>query len=236
MEADAILDGFAFYLQTRVAERQFDRTYFRIAHSYVSQPYFGGHLIWRFPTLWISRHAAARRNRYGAAFETLDRWLGTPALQSAMYEVAHLPKDRLTADTIVTTISNAAGQDVSWAFAAATTDVNYAVDAIAGKSVTVSRRGDLQLPRTALMLKVAFADGSSTMTAWDGRDQSHTFQFAGPSPIVAAYLDPDRIVAFDNHLDNSIVAPAPTNVPVRKWAARWMVWLQHTMLSYGFLA
>lgn len=235
--ADEILDGYAWYRATGEVEHLFDVTFFRTAHSVASRPYFGGHVIWSFPTLRLSRHVVASRDRYGAAFESLDRWLGTPTLQSAMFEVAHLPADRLTADIIVKTLSNAAGQDVSWAFGDAAIDVDYAVDAISDKSVTVSRRGIAAIPRNAMMLKVVFADGEPVLVNWDGREASHTFQFSGPSKIVAANLDPDRIIAFDrNHLNNSIVPSQPTNVPVRKWAARWIVWLQHTMLSYGFLA
>lgn len=236
-KAADLLDGFAWYAATRDVEHAFDLSYLRLAHSVESRPYFGGHVIWSFPTLRLSRHAAASRNPYAAAFDSLERWMGTPTLQAAMYEVTQLPVDRLTASEIITTLSDAAGQDLSWAFASATTNVDYVVDSIADKSVTVSRRGDAQLPPGAVALKVVFGDGSGTVAAWDGPDQSRTFQFQSSSPIVAAYLDPDRIVAVDrNHLDNSIVTAAPTNVPVAKWAARWMVWLQHTMLSYGFLA
>lgn len=247
--AAAMLDGFAWYLQGHAVERMFDRRYLRLAHSVESRPYLGEHLVWSFPTLRLSRSAVAPRDRYAAVFDSLERWIGTPALQAAMFEVAHLPADRLTADGIVKTISDAAGQDLSWAFNAAATDVNYAVDELSGTSVTVSRRGSgmftgRSAPRLgdfdsgdALRIKVVFADGVSAFATWDGRDQTRTFIFQGPSTAVAAYLDPDRIVTLDsNRLDNAIVAPAPTNVPVRKWAARWMVWLQHTMLSYGFLA
>jgi hypothetical protein len=248
-KAGAILDGVAYYLQTRAVEKVFDAFYLRTAHSAESRPYFGGHVRWSFPTLRLSRHAVAARDRYGAVFESLDRWLGTPTMRTALFEVSQLPVERLTADGIVSTISNASGQDLSWAFDAAAADVNYAVDNLSANSVTVSRRGSGMFtgraaPRVgeyqsgdALQLKVVFADGSTAWTTWDGRDQTRTFTFQGPGPIVAAYLDPDRIVAVDsNRLDNAITAPAPTNVPVRKWAARWLTWLQHTMLSYGFLA
>ena len=88
-----------------------------------------------------------------------------------------------------------------------------------------------------MVIKVSFVDGTESVVRWDGRDVSRTFRFRGPSRAAAASLDPDRQVTFDgNRLDNARVTPAPTNVPVRKWAARWLVWLQHTMLSYGFLA
>lgn len=248
-KAAAIIDGFAGYLQTHAIEREFDRRYLRTAYSAESRVYLGGHIIWSFPTLRLSRQAMAGSDRYAAVFDAVARWIGIANLQGAMFEVAHLPGDRLRADVIIKTISDAAGQDLSWAFDAALTDVNYAVDALSGSSVTVSRRGDgmftgRSAPRVggfdsgdALRLKVVFADGATAFATWDGRDQTRTFTFQGPSRPVAAYLDPDRIITLDrNRFDNAIVPPSTTNVPVRKWAARWMVWLQHTMLSYGFLA
>jgi hypothetical protein len=248
-KAAAIIDGFAGYLQAHAIEREFDLRYLRTAHRVESCAYLGGHIIWSFPALRLSRHALAGTDRYAAVFDALERWIGIANLQGAMFEVAQLPADRLQADTIIKTISDAAGQDLSWAFDAALTDVNYGVDALSGASVTVSRRGGGMFtgraaPRVggfdsgdALRLKVVFADGTTTVAAWDGRDQTRTFTFQGKSTVVAAYLDPDHIVTLDrDRFDNAIVPPSPTNVPVRKWVARWMVWLQHTMLSYGFLA
>jgi hypothetical protein len=247
--AAAIIDGFSGYLQTHAIERAFDRRYLRTAHSVESCAYLGGHVIWSFPALRLSRHAMTSGDRYAAVFDALERWIGIANLQGAMFAVAHLPADRLQADTIIKTISDAAGQDLSWAFDAALTDVDYAVDALSGTSVTVSRRGagmftGRAAPRVggfdsgdALRLKVVFADGATAFATWDGRDATRTFSFQGPSTAIAAYLDPDRIVTLDrNRLDNAVVPPSTTNVPVRKWVARWMVWLQHTMLSYGFLA
>ena len=248
-KAAAMIDGFASYLAALAVERDFDRRYLRIAHSVESRQYFGGHIVWSFPSLRISRHAAVGRDGYSAMFDSLERWIGAPALQGAIFEVARLPVERLTADSIVKTISGAAGQDLSWAFDAAATPVDYRVDALSEKSVTVSRQGigaftGRAAPRVAgfesgdaLELMVKFEDGSESSVRWDGRDEVKRFEFLGPSRVTAAYLDPDHIVTLDrNRLDNAIVAPTPTNVPVRKWAARWMVWLQHTMLSYGFLA
>ena len=247
--ADAMLDGFASYLAAHAVEREFDRRYLRIAHSVETRPYLGDHIVWSFPTLRLSRSAAIGGDRYAPVFTALERSIGLPALQGAMFEVAHLPEDQLKADVIIKTMSNAAGQDLSWLIDAADTDVSYALTGLTATSVTAVRKGvgifpGRNWPRTgefesgdAVTIKVTFADSNSTVVSWDGRDQSRTFNFQGPSPVVAAHLDPDRIVTLDrNRLDNSIVRPSPTNVPVRKWTARWMVWLQHTMLSYGFLA
>ena len=262
-QAAAIIDGFASYLQTLAIERAFDARYLRIAHSVESRAYLGDHIVWSFPTLRLSRHAAAGRNRYAAVFAALEQWIGLPHLQGAMFEVARLSGDRLNAGTIIDTMSAAAGQDLSWAFTAAApgVDVNYRIMSMASREgsgcgapcvqtdVTVAREGDGIFPgRTAsrvgefqsgdaLLLTVTFADQTQSSVRWDGRDTSRVFTFLGRSPGTAAHLDPDRVVTLDhNRLDNAIVPPVPTNVPVGKWAARWMVWLQHTMLSYGFLA
>jgi hypothetical protein len=245
--ASAMIDGFAAYLAAQAIEKVYDLRYLRSAHSVESRAYLGDHIVWSLPSLRLSRSAVIGRDRYAEVFMALERWLGAPTLQAAMFEVAHLQGDRLKADVIIKTISDAAGQDLSWAFEAASTDVNYAVDSISGAAVTVSRRGSGMFTGRAaqrvgafdsgdgVRVKVVFADGSSSVAAWDGRDQFRTFTFS--STPVAAYLDPDRMITFDgNRLDNAIVAPSPTNVPVRKWVARWMVWLQHTMLSYGYLA
>jgi hypothetical protein len=245
--ASAMIDGFASYLAAHAIERVYDLRHLRSAHSVESRTYLDDHVVWSFPSLRLSRAAVIGRDRYAAMFMALERWLGTPTLQAAMFEVAHLQDHQLKADVIIKTISDAAGQDLSWAFEAASTEVNYAVDSISGASVTVSRRGSgMFTGRSAervgtfdsgdgVRLKVVFADGSSSFATWDGRDETRTFTFS--STPVAAYLDPDRVITLDgNRLDNAIVTPSPTNVPVGKWAARWMVWLQHTMLSYGFLA
>ena len=245
--AAAMIDGFASYLATHAIERLYDLRHLRSAHSVESRAYLDDHVVWSFPPLRRSRAAVIGRDRYAAVFMALERWLGTPALQAAMFEAARLQDHQLTADVIIKTISDAAGQDVSWIFEAGSADVNYAVDSISGPSVTVSRRGSGMFTGRAagrvgpfdsgdgVRLKVVFADGSSSVATWDGRDETRTFTFS--STPVAAYLDPDRLITLDaNRLDDAIVTPSPTNVPVGKWAARWMVWLQHTMLSYGFLA
>lgn len=259
--ARAIIDGFATYLQTFATEQAFDRRYLRQAHSVESQPYFGGHVIWSFPPLRLSRQAVAGRDRQAAVFVALEKWIGLPALRACMFAVADLPPDRLSGAAIVNTISQTAGQDVAWLFAAGEDDLNYSVASVVSAIidecridchdtvVTVTRAGAGSFPGRAeprvgefdsgdaLELRVEFRDGPATSVRWDGRDRARSFRFRGPSPATAAYLDPVRQFTFDgNLLDNAVVPPARTNVPVRKWSARWLVWLQHAMLSYGYLS
>jgi hypothetical protein len=271
--AAAMLDGFAWYLQGHAVERLFDRRYLRQAYAVASVPMFGEQVYWSIPTLRLSRWSAGIRRhaqepglatRYAAMFATLERWIGAPALQSAMFEVARLPADRLTGPAIATVINDATGHDLSWLFTAVGDErviFDYAVSALASapatgcpapcfdSEVTVMRAGNGQFSGSsaaragdfdagdALVLRVSFVNGETAFARWDGRDPSRTFRFQGPSPAVSAHLDPDRVVLLDvNYLNNAKVAPVPTNAPVGKWMARWMVWMQNTMLSYGLFA
>lgn len=257
--AHFLLDGFAAHLQSHAIEQLFDRRHLRRAYRAGSIAYFGGHVIWSFPSLRQSR-LPDRDDRYAAAFAMLERWLGEPALQSAMAQVAQLPPDRMTGTAVINTISAAAGQDLSWAFTPASDGaaVDYAVIDLSSErgdceppcfetNVTVARLGEHVIsgratPRIGnfesgdlLTLRVAFDNGARAERRWDGRDASRSFQFIGPAPALAAHLDPDRVVVLDqNRLNNAAVRPAPTNVPVRKWVARWIVWMQNTVLTYGF--
>ena len=259
--AALLLDGFAVYLQGHAIEQLFDQRYLRRAYRAESVEYFGGHVIWSFPSLRLPR-VPDRGDRYGAAFATLERWLGEPALQAAMAAVTRLPPARMNGANIMNTISAAAGQDLSWVFIPASdaAPVDYATTELTSAPgscsspcfdtvVTVSRRGSPAIsgratPRIgrfesgdALTVRVAFENGAQSTARWDGRDESRSFRFQGPSPAIGAYLDPDRVVAIDqNFLNNFIVRPVPTNAPVRKWMARWMVWMQNTILTYGFFA
>ena len=265
-----ILDGIASYLQARTVERVFNQQFQLHAYRAASLRLFGGEIAWSLPMLRVSRQTATRAAvraaddvrvaRYAATFATLERWLGEAELQSALLAVARLPSNRLSGPIIVETVGAAAGQDLTWLFAAVSdpqVTFDYAVIAIASvpsessfeSRVTVARleagaftgRSDTRVGSfdagDAMALRVTFANGEQAWARWDGRDESRTFTFQGPSPATAAHLDPNFVLMLDsNRLNNAIVPAAPTNAPVRKWMARWMVWLQNAVLSYGFFA
>jgi hypothetical protein len=248
--ARLLLDGFADYLQGHATELLFDRRYLRRAHRVESLPLLGGHIVWSFPSLRLSR-APRPSDRVAAVFASLERWLGEPVLQGGMAAVAQLPRDAITGAALINAISAAAGQDVSWLFTAAAdpgATIDYAVTSLSSSpgacavpcfdtSVTLARLGQGGLTRDALSLRVAFANGDTAWARWDGRDDSRTFRFQGPAEATTAHLDPERVIALDqNALNNAVAKPAATNVPVRKWMARWVVWMQNTILTYGFFA
>ena len=129
-KAGEILDGFAWYLQGRAIERVFDQRYLRPGHSVEARPYLGDHVIWSFPPLRLSRHAVVARDRHGAVFDGTRAmaWHADPSGRDVSSR-AICQAIALTANAIVDTISNAAGQDLSWAFDAAASGVqmNYSV-------------------------------------------------------------------------------------------------------------
>ena len=164
-------------------------------------------------TAGIQRHtdlAGRHAGRYAALFATFERWLGVPALQGAMFAVAHLPvrtADRLAISC--NTISACGGPGLPWLFAAASDaaiDFDYAVTVVSSAAaercpspcfdtiVTVARLGDGQFSGRssarvgefdsgdAMALRVTLANGEHAWARWDGRDETRTFRFRGPSP------------------------------------------------------
>jgi hypothetical protein len=194
--------------------------------------------------------------RAALAFGTLERYLTWPTLQSALREWAKQSATKtLTPADIQRIVSDASGQDLEWFFSTAFDPArrfDYGIDTFTteGKTtrVTVVRRGDAMFTgRTrvpdgpyesgdAMELRVTFADGQQITGRWDGRQASRVFEFESPSPAVEAYLDPERTLLLDeNYLDNRRLATPSHNIDVAKWTARWVMWLQNAMLTYGAL-
>ncbi len=96
--------------------------------------------------------------------------------------------------------------------------------------VSIAPAGAVPFP---LLVRVSFSDGQSIDARWDGRRDQLEFESAAPA--IGAELDPDRVWLLDrNPLNNARVPPRETNVPVTKWMARWIVWLQDAMLTHTF--
>ncbi|HEX6738634.1 MAG TPA: hypothetical protein VF310_10195, partial [Vicinamibacteria bacterium] len=94
--------------------------------------------------------------------------------------------------------------------------------------VTVRRLGGVRLPVEVL---VEFADGRRQLERWDGKDRWTRFRYTGAAKVRRAVVDPERRLALDvNPANNSWVddkSAAPR--AARKWAARWMFWLQNLL-------
>jgi hypothetical protein len=253
-----IAKSLSWYLQSRVVERIFNNQYGVLAHSGDGVRAFGGFVPWPLPSLRLTRWTAgvtsvdahrrppdidATIERGAVAFAALERHLGWPALQGALQVLAERHSS-LSNDDVEAIISRATGQDLRWFFHAAfdpQVSLDYAIRAFATSSgrcddaacyrttVSVERRGTAEFKQ--LRLHVRFADGQEVTTAWDGRDATRTFSFESPASPIEAELDPDRALLLDvTPLDNVRAIESRTNVPIAKWVARWMVWLQDAML------
>jgi hypothetical protein len=198
--------------------------------------------------------------RVALAFGTLERWRGWPTVQSALRALAQRSqRGPMSARAAVDTLSSAMGQDLSWLFdqvldPAATFD--YALESVAvappsaacegcyRTDVMVFRRGTATFSGSArqpagdfqagdaLEIRVRFGDGQMARATWDGRAERHTVAFESAAPPAQVWLDPDRVLLLDEDpLNGSRSLPPGTNVPVMKWAARWLVWLQDAAIA-----
>lgn len=293
-EVAPLMDGLAWYLQSRVIERLFDLTFHSPGHSSEGVRFFGGAVPWAFPSITAGRWSAglgrteflgganldrwpqlARRlppgfnatTAQGAlAFGTLERWLGWPVLEGALRALAlRASQGAMTREQVEQTISAAAGQPLSWVFSSAfdgSRRLDYALTDVSigarqapcanelcyETRATVVRRGSAAFSGSdrspvgeyeagdALELRVTFADGQVSSVRWDGRAQSKAFAFESATPPVTVRLDPDSILLSDaSTLDDSWTAATTTNVPLKKWLAWWLIWLQNAALSYSAL-
>ena len=287
---EGIINGMAWYLQSRVVEDLFDRRFLKGAHSFDGVRLFGRAVPWTFQLLPLGRSTAglgraeflnrdqrlpsARRlpldfsaatARTALTFGTLERYVGWPALQGSLRALAAPATPVLSSsETLTRALSASLGQDVSWLFAQALDPVrhfDYALQGFTSQSdgqpcaatpcfrtqVTVIRRGEALFTGTsaspvgafeagdAMELAVEFSDGGVAFARWDGRGASRVFEFESSTPAVVARLDPNRVLLLDaNYLDDVRRARSVSNVPIGKWVAQWLVWLQDAMLIYSF--
>lgn len=259
-----IVNGVAWYLQSRVVERLYDLTFQRPGHSSESARFFGGAVPWSMPTLRLSRwHAGLARGEW---LQTAARWprpgrglpasvdgealtvaralmsfehaAGWPAVQAALAGAAHrAPAGRPLGDVV----NDAAGMTVVRSSAsagdvaiAAVSDAPCANRPCRVTRVAVAR--DETLLGAPVPVRVDFADGQSVATRLRADERMREFTFESAAPYVAVHLDPNRTVLSDVNLLNNVRLASPSsNVPIAKWTIRWLIWLEDAMLSYSAL-
>lgn len=192
---------------------------------------------------------------------TLERWVGKPVFDGALAEFARIYQGaRPTLADFEHVMSMSTGQNLSWlldqAFGSSAI-FDYGVGAFSSvanadggfdTTVVVARLGDglftgAAAPRVGpyesgrgVKLAVVFAGGERVIDAWDGRDSRKTFAYRSASRATSAIVDPDRTLLLDmNRTNNSRMAAPASGVAATRWAARWLLWLEHALLNYGAL-
>ena len=206
---------------------------------------------WRFAG--IEPGSAARRA--ADALFTLERYVGWPALQQALAELARGPR-AVTPAALAEILREQRSVDMTWFFdatLAADRNFDYAVEALtSGRSsddpatyrsvVSIRRHGSSMFAGTSrprdqeaaasLQVSVRLEDGSSVTGSLDGRDIDTEIAFESRSPAVAATVDPMRILLLDdNRLNNSRRLQRMLNPTGVRLTLHWLIWLQDVMLS-----
>jgi hypothetical protein len=195
---------------------------------------------------------------------TLERHLGWQTLQKILsttygrWQFKH-PRPQDFFD-ITNEIS---GQDLSWFFDQvhrSSVDFDYAVESVKSESVelegytaggggpsyveapdepstyrtevVVRRKGSGVFPVDVLMV---FEDGVELRKKWDGEYRWKLFVVERPAKLDYAVVDPERILLLDLHpTNNSRRLEADARLPARKWASKWMIWVQDLMATFAF--
>jgi hypothetical protein len=163
--------------------------------------------------------------------ETMDRILRAYASRAASEPAAPVDFEAIAGEV--------SGRDLTWFFdATRRPDVafDYAVDeAATGADAVVVRR--LAAGVFPVDIRVTFDDGSSRVERWDGRDERRTFEYAAAPAIATVEIDPDDVLRLDVHRTNNSWSAHPQGArAARAWSLRWLVWFQHTLMDYAFVA
>jgi len=98
--------------------------------------------------------------------------------------------------------------------------------------VVVQRLGGGIFPVDVLMV---FEDGEEIREAWDGRDHWKAFTVERASKLKYAAVDPDRVLMLDiNYTNNTRLRESEAELPARKWASKWMIWMQDMMSTMAW--
>lgn len=184
--------------------------------------------------------SAITYNKTALWLNTLERMLGWETVQKIMS--AHFDRWKFRhpkPDDYFAIVNEVSGKDMTWFFDQVHRSSNrfdYGIDAIRTNpdrsSVIVRRYGEGIFP---VDVEVVFDNGRKVTERWDGRDRWIAYNYDGDSKIRRATVDPNHILLLDVNYSNNSRLREPQNVfPARKWASKWMVWLQDLMAAFSF--
>jgi hypothetical protein len=84
-------------------------------------------------------------------------------------------------------------------------------------------------------VRLVFEDGHVVQERWDGREHWKLYVVERPSKLKHALVDPEGKLALDvNTTNNSRTLERASRLPARKWASKWMIWLQDLLYTLTF--
>jgi hypothetical protein len=202
-------------------------------------------------------------NKTSLWLHTLERMLGWDALQRILstfftrYQFKHpRPED------FFAVANEVSGQDLTWFFDQvhrSSNDFDYSVESVRSEPVEVKgfveKAGERiyqeekkeDLFRTEVVVRrlgaatfpvevlLAFEDGTERRELWDGKDRWKLYVEERPSKLRYAAVDPERKLTLDLYYTNNsrLVSPR-SKLPARKWASKWMIWLQDLLATFAF--
>ena len=199
--------------------------------SYRYFPSSGGSITYNKTALWLN---------------TMERWLGWPALQRILS--THFSRSAFTLPTpadFVATANAVSGRDLggffdqvyrsSNVFDYGVQDIRSERDGEQYRATVVARRyGEATFP---VDLLVTFAGGERVTEHWDGQERWKLYVYDRRAPIVSAQIDPNRVLLLDvNYTNNSKTMEPQGAKAATKWSMTWMLWLQDGLLSWLALA
>ena len=265
---DAWMDeGFNTFSTARAIAQVYDPNYLAVR-------YFGGFIPWMFKDIVLARETAGNglaSYRHDAKADkqstptygyysptsssitysktalwlnTMERWLGWPALQKIMsthferWKFKH-PKPQGFFDVTTEVL----GRNIGWYFDQVyrSSDVfDYGVQDLKSTreqdqyrtTVVVRRYGEAMFPVDVL---VTFKNGERATEHWDGNDRWTLYAYDRPAQALSAEVDPNRVLLLDVNLTNNSRTLEPKGpAAATKWSLKWMVWLQDQLLSWAF--
>jgi hypothetical protein len=267
---DAWMDeGFNTFSTARTVAQAFDPNYLAVR-------YFGGFVPWVFKDIVLTREEsgdgldgyrvdakadpqAAPTYRYYPAtsgsitysktalwLNTMERWLGWPALQKVMS--THFERWQFrhpTPNDFFAVTNEVLGRNLGWFFDQVYRGSNafdYGVQDLKSvrdrdqyrTTVVVRRYGEAIFPVDIL---VTFKNGERVTEHWEGRDRWVLYTYDRPSQALSAEVDPNRVLLLDVNVTNNSRTLEPKRArAATKWSLTWMTWLQDHLLSWAFFA
>jgi hypothetical protein len=207
---------------------------------------------WRFAA--VHRGSPARRT--ADALRTLERLIGWPAMQQALFELrARAAGGPMPPEMLGAVLAEQRGVPMQWFvrdLVRGGNTIDYAVagvqsdgvDGTTRTTVTVHRRGgvfagsDAPGQAGSVPLLIRFEDGSEVRSFVDGRAERSAAAFDSSSPARSATIDPDLVMLIDADRSNNARFPhgAPRDPIGLRLVLNWVIWLQHAMLTYTAIA